>query len=69
MDICESRGVVVSTGDSPYNDPGSIPGSRGAVGIWVYYPCGIAASFRWDVKPKSSLCSTPKIDYKDPDGH
>ena len=41
----ESHGVVVSTGDSPYNDPGSIPGSGGAVGIWVCYPCGSAASF------------------------
>ena len=43
--ICGSRGVVVSYGDSPYNDPGSIPGSGGAVGIWVCYPCGSAASF------------------------
>ena len=50
-----SRGVMVSTGDSPYNDPGSIPGSGGAVGIWVCYPCGSAASFGWDVKPRSGL--------------
>ena len=51
----ESHGVVVSTGDSPYNDPGSIPGSGGAVGIWVCYPCGSATSFGWDVKPRSGL--------------
>ena len=50
-----SRGVVVSIGDSPYNDPGSIPGSGGAVGIWVCYPCGSATSFGWDVKPRSGL--------------
>ena len=35
--------------------------------IWVYYSCGSAASFGWDVKPRSSLCSTPNMDYKDPD--
>ena len=51
----ESHGVVVSTVDSPHNDPGSIPGSGGAVGIWVYYPCGSATSFGWDVKPRSGL--------------
>ena len=26
-----------------------------------------AASFGWDVKPRSSLCSTPNMDYKNPD--
>ena len=46
---------MVSTVDSPHNDSGSIPGSGGAVGIWVYYPCGSAASFGWDVKPRSGL--------------
>ena len=51
----ESHGVMVSTLDSPHNDPGSIPGSGGAVGIWVYYPCGSATSFGWDVKPRSGL--------------
>ena len=51
----ESHGVVVSTVDSSHNDPGSIPGSGGAVGIWMYYSCGSAASFRWDVKPRSGL--------------
>ena len=51
----ESHGVMVSTLDSPHNDPGSIPGSGGAMGIWVYYPCGSAASFGWDVKPRSGL--------------
>ena len=58
---------MVSTLDSPCNDPGSIPGPGGAAWIWVYYPCGSAASFGWDVKPRSSLCSTPNMDYKDPD--
>ena len=29
---------MVNTLDSPYNDPGLIPGSGGAVGIWMYYP-------------------------------
>ena len=62
-----SRVVMVSTLDSPCNDPGSIPGPGGAAWIWVYYPCGSAASFGWDVKPRSSLCSTPNMDYKDPD--
>ena len=38
-----------------------------AAWIWVYYSCGSAASFGWDVKPRSSLCSTPNMDYKDPD--
>ena len=28
--------------------------------------CGSTASFRWDVKPMSSLCSTTHMDYKDP---
>ena len=28
---------------------------------------GNATSFGWDVKPRSSLCSTPNMDYKDPD--
>ena len=41
--ICLS--VMVSTQDSPCNDPGSIPGSGGAAWIWVCYPCGSATSF------------------------
>jgi len=27
----------------------------------------LKASLGWDVKPRSSLCSTPNMDYKDPD--
>ena len=44
---------------------GSNPGR--AAWIWVYYSCGSAASFGWDVKPRSGLCSTPNMDGKDPD--
>ena len=29
--------------------------------------CGSTASYGWDVKPRSSLGSTPNVDYKDPD--
>ena len=48
--------------------PGFESGSGHCAGwIWVYYSCGSAASFGWDVKPRSSLCSTPNMDYKDPD--
>ena len=28
---------------------------------------GNTTSFGWDVKPRSCLCSTPNMDYKDPD--
>ena len=28
---------------------------------------GSATSFRWDAKPRSSLCSTTNMDLKDPD--
>ena len=52
-----SRGVMVNTLHSPYNDPGSIPGSRGAVGIWVYYTCGSATSFTRDVKQGCRMCT------------
>ena len=31
------------------------------------YTCGNAASFGLDVRPRSSLCSTPNMGYKDPD--
>ena len=55
--MSESHGVVVSTVDSPHNDPGSIPGSGGAVGIWVYYPCGSATSSARDVKQGCRLCT------------
>ena len=34
---------------------------------FVCYSCGNAASFGWDVKPRSGLCSTPNMDGKDPD--
>ena len=34
----------------------SRPG-RCAGWIWVYYSWGSAASFGWDVKPRSSLCA------------
>ena len=27
----------------------------------------VITSFGWDVKPRSSLCSTPNMDLKDPD--
>ena len=47
---------MVSTWDSPCNDPGSIPGSGGAAWIWACYPCGSAATARWDVKPRSGIC-------------
>ena len=53
----ESHGVMVSTLDSPHNDPGSIPGSGGAVGIWVYYLSGSATSSARDVKQGCRLCT------------
>ena len=28
---------------------------------------GHLVSFGWDVRPRSSLCSTPNMDYKDPE--
>ena len=34
---------------------------------FMCYTCCNAASFELDVRPRSSLCSTPNIDYKDPD--
>ena len=48
-----------------------VPGSNSgrAVWIWVYYLCDSVASFRWDVKLRSGLCSTLNMDGKDPDGH
>lgn len=52
-----SRGVMVNTLDSPCNDPGSIPGSGGATGIWVYYSCGSATSFARDVKQGCRQCT------------
>ena len=52
-----SHGVTVSTLDSPYNDPGSIPGLGGAVGIRVYYPCGSTTSSARDVKQGCRLCT------------
>ena len=56
--ICSgSGGVMVSTLDSPCNDPGSIPGPGGAAWIWVYYPCGSATSSARDVKQGCRLCT------------
>ena len=48
---------MVSTLDSPCNDPGSIPGPGGAAWIWVYYPCGSATSSARDVKQGCRLCA------------
>ena len=50
------------------NGPSSIPG-LGIVHLWILCVTkwGNAASFGWDVKPRSSLCSTPNMDYKNPD--
>ena len=36
--------------DSPCNDPGSISGLGGAVGIWVYCACGSTTSSARDIK-------------------
>ena len=57
LNYSESHGVMVSTQDSPHNDPGSIPSLGGAVGIWVYYPCGSATSSARDVKQGCRLCT------------
>ena len=60
--------TVVSITASHGNGPGSIPGPD-IVHLWfcVLLKCGNATSFGWDVKPRSSLCCTPSMDYKDPD--
>ena len=55
---------MVSITVSHGNGPGSIPG---APVILCVTKCGNAASFGWDVKPRSGLCSTPNMDGKDPD--
>ena len=45
--------VLNSQSKGPGFDYG--PGGHCADWIWVYYSCGSAASFRWDVKPRSGL--------------
>ena len=60
---------MVSTPALHAIDLGSIPGSGSAgVEMCVTHMSG-ATSFGGDVKPRSSLCSTPKMYFKDPDIH
>ena len=33
----------------------------------IYYLCGSATTYGWDVKPRFSMCGTRNMDYKDPD--
>ena len=61
-------GVMDSTLAFHADDPGSIPGS-GSKGVALCHSLEWRASIGWDVKPRSSLCSTPNMDYKDPDIH
>ena len=47
---------MVNTLDSPYNDPGLIPVSGGAVGMDVL-PCGSTTSSTRNVKQGCRLCT------------
>ena len=47
---------MVNTLDSPYNDPGLIPVSGGAVGMDVL-PCGSTTSSARNVKQGCRLCT------------
>ena len=41
--------------------------NRSDISVLQLYSCGSASSFGWDVKPTTSLCRTPNMDYQDPD--
>ena len=61
-------GVVDSTLAFHADDPGSIPGS-GSKGVALCHSLEWRASFGWDVKPRSSLCTHAKrssTDLKEP---